>query len=212
MSFDPTKYKVWTWKSPIVLHWIINPFLAVNEFFFGQRVARISLIEKDSSQSLSERIFIPCPHCGTIHPGLKWSAENKTAFGNWFGLYCDQCGNVIPCVRNLMSYVLIGLTFPIWILFIKSWRKNWITKQQIKFSKPFFLNSPKFIWYKGLIWGAIMYVFNTILFPLFDGEEINGMRLLIGVPIYFLAGILFGLTVQAVDVKPRNSKSQENIA
>jgi len=28
------KFKIWTWKNPIMLHWIINPGLVINELLF----------------------------------------------------------------------------------------------------------------------------------------------------------------------------------
>lgn len=46
MQYDKTKYKLWSWKHPMVLHWIINPGLVINELLFGQRVPKIMLEEK----------------------------------------------------------------------------------------------------------------------------------------------------------------------
>src|SRR5688500_7376547 len=92
MKYDSSAYKVWSWKHPLMLHWIVNPGLAINELILGQRIPKVTLIEKNSRRPLAEKSFVPCPHCHTIHSGLKWTVQNKTAFGNWFGLYCDHCG------------------------------------------------------------------------------------------------------------------------
>lgn len=55
MEYDKTKYKIWTWNNPVMLHWIINPGLAINELLLGQRVPKTMLIEKDSLKSLQEK-------------------------------------------------------------------------------------------------------------------------------------------------------------
>lgn len=152
-------YKVWSWKSIHMLHWIINPGLAINELFLGQRVPKIMLIQKDSTKTLPEKSFVPCPHCGTIHPSLEWSSQNKTALANWFGLYCNHCGKVIPCLRNLTSLIIIFITFPIWIWFKKTWKKKWLMVQREKFSKPLKLSSPEYnVWLRGLDIGIGYYL------------------------------------------------------
>jgi hypothetical protein len=37
MKFNEEKYKVYTWKNWMMLHWIINQGLAINELILGQR-------------------------------------------------------------------------------------------------------------------------------------------------------------------------------
>src|SRR5688572_8021958 len=103
MEFDREKYKVWNWKHPAMLHWMINPGLMINELLLGQRIPKVMLVEKDKSKPLGERTFIPCPHCKTVHPGMKWSPQNGTSYKNWFGFYCDSCDKVIPCLWNFTS-------------------------------------------------------------------------------------------------------------
>jgi hypothetical protein len=209
MNFDKTKYKVWTWKNPLMLHWIINPGLAFNELVLGQKVPKITLIEKNN-KPLAERTFIPCPHCGTIHSGLKWTPQNKTAFGNWFGLYCDHCKKIIPCLTNLTSYVLLALTFPIWIWFKKSWKKKWLKTQKQKFSKPLSLTPPEYNWVtQGLKWGLFMYLFMDIIFPLFDSKNFNYYRLGFGLVYWALLGLGFGYIMKKFSVHKATSKSQE---
>jgi len=202
MDFDTNHYKVWTWKNPLMLHWMINPGLAFNELILGQAVPKVTLIEK-TNQPLAERSFVPCPHCGTIHPGLKWSLQNKTAFGNWFGLYCDHCGNTIPCLRNFTSLLLLGVTFPVWIGFRKSWKKKWLSIQKEKFSKPLHLTTPEFNWVaQGLSWGVFMFLFMDILFPLFEGEGYQPIKLAIGAIVWTLGGLLFGYVLKQLMFKP----------
>ncbi len=158
MNFDKTKYKAWTWKHPLVLHWIINPGLAFNELILGQRIPKITLIEKNREKPLSESGYIPCPHCNTLHSSLKWSPQNNTLFRNWFGLYCNNCGKIIPCVRNITSLLLLILTYPIWYWFKDQWKEKWLKIQKEKFSKQIVLSSPEFIWWHhGIGFGFMMF-------------------------------------------------------
>lgn len=208
MNFDTTKYKVWTWKNPLMLHWIINPGLAFNELIFGQRVPRITLIEKNN-KPLAEKSFIPCPYCGTIHSGLKWTLQNHTAFKNWFGLYCDNCGKIIPCLTNLTSYVLLGLTFPIWIWFKKSWKQKWLETQKEKFSKPLNLTTPAYNWVaNGLRTGFFMFLFMEIFFPLIDGDKFNYIKIGFGLVIWTLCGLGWGYMMKGIFIRRTTKKSQ----
>jgi hypothetical protein len=58
-----------TLKNWIMIHWIINPGLMVNELSFGQRTPRLLLIDKISDNPLVEREFVPCPHYGKLNEG-----------------------------------------------------------------------------------------------------------------------------------------------
>jgi hypothetical protein len=203
MEYDKTKFKIYSWKNLVVLHWILNPGLAFNELVLGQRVPRVTLIEKDSSKSLQERTKIPCPHCGTIHSGLKWSSRNN-AFKNWFGLYCDECGKIIPCLTNLTSLLFLGLTFPIWIWFKDKWKNNWLQEQPERYKKLNLENIPDpfegYAWMKqGIFWGLFMYVFMILLFPLVDGEGLELRKALIGIPLWMIAGLTFGYTMKLMN-------------
>jgi len=202
MEYDKTKYKVRTWKSPVMLHWIINPGCVIGDLI-GLRPPKVMLIERDSSKSLIERTFVPCPHCQTLHSELKWSKQNKTAYKNWFGLYCDNCGKIIPCIANLITYIILGVTFPIWFWFKDKLKAQWLEKQKDRFSKPLNLtlseakNQSKYQWlHSGLIWGLFMCVFMVILFPLIEGENITQKKLLIGIPLWIVAGLLYGYTMK----------------
>ncbi len=210
MDFDKSKYRVWTWKSPLMLHWIINPGLAINELILGQRIPKVTLIERNSKKSLAEKGFVPCPHCNTIHSSLKWSIQNKTAFRNWFGLYCDHCAKIIPCLRNLTSLILLVLTFPIWIWFVKKWKEQWLFIQKEKFSKPLSLATPEFNWIaEGLGWGFFMFIIMNIFFPLIVGEKYKLMTLLLGLIIWTLGGLSFGYVVKKFIFKPLPNQSQD---
>lgn len=205
MEYDKTKFRIWTWKHPVMLHWIINPGLAINELILGQRVPKVILIEKNSSKTLQEKTKIPCPHCGTTHSGLKWATENN-AFKNWFGLYCDNCGNTIPCLTNLTSYLILALTFPVWIWFKDTWKKNWLQKQTGRYKNLNLENTPslskRYGWVRqGLFWGFFMYLAMTIFFPFISGESLTLKKLLLEIPFWVIGGLGFGYTIKLINGK-----------
>jgi len=215
MNFDKKKYQVWTWKNLFILHWIVNPGLAFNELILGQRVPKIILVEKNSRKSLGERSYVPCPHCEILHSGLKWTPQNNTAFKNWFGLYCDNCGKIIPCVRNLTSFILLVLTFPIWYWFKDQWKEKWLNKQKENFSKPLALTQPVYKWwYIGLSYALFMFIFMSICDFLIIQEVFTWKKLFMNAVFYIIGGLGVGLFIKKLGgnktVKPNESKMQQS--
>lgn len=212
MEYDKSKFKIWTWKNPVMLHWIINPGLVINELLLGQRVPKIMLIEKDSSKSLQEKTKIPCPHCGTLHSGLKWSTRNN-AFKNWFGLYCDNCGKTIPCLTNLTSLILVGLTFPVWIIFKDKWKSDWLQRQPERYKNLDLENVPNpyenYGWLKvGFSWGLYMFVFMTLTSPFIQDEPITIKKVIFNFIWWMTLGALgFGYLVKLINGKS-NAKTK----
>lgn len=197
MNYDKSKYKIWNWKSPLILHWIINPGLLINDLFLGQTIPKVMLIERYGNKPFYQRSIVPCPHCGTLHNGLKWSSQNKTAFKNWFGYYCDNCHDIIPIQRNLTSLIIMTLTYPIWGWFRKSLRKKWLEKQADRYKNITLEVPEKKNWTKnwlksGIYFGVFMYLMMVILFPLIEGETITQRSLLIGVPFWLIGGLGWG--------------------
>lgn len=197
MEFNKERYQIYTWKNWMMLHWILNPGLAINELILGQRVPKISLEDKTMDKPRLERTFVPCPHCGTLHDGRTWSTQNGTAFKNWFGLYCIDCGNIIPCLTNAFSFVLLVVTFPIWGWFWKSWRTKWLSEQPKRFEDIDIQSIPNSFDGKnwkatGLTWGAFMFLIISIVFPFIDGQELKLKPVLIGLVIWTIGGLVFG--------------------
>lgn len=201
MNYDKKKYKELTWKNPMILHWILNPGLAVNELILGQTIPKVMLIEKEGKIPYAQRSLIPCPHCGELHSPMKWSAQNKTAFKNWFGYYCDKCNNIIPVQRNLTSLLLLTITFPLWGWFRKSLKQNWLQKQPERYQNisleiPIEKNTTKHWLKSGLSFSLFMFITMQILYPLITNEEITQKSILIGIPIWLIAGLSWGLIMK----------------
>lgn len=105
-------FKVWKLPHPILLHWVLNPGLCINEVLLGQRVPKISLIDEASDAPLTERTYVECPHCNTIHNCKLWGVGNT--FRHYQGLYCVACEEKIPTLLNIFSLLFLILLFPIW--------------------------------------------------------------------------------------------------
>ncbi|WP_052593152.1 hypothetical protein [Aureispira sp. CCB-QB1] len=213
MKYDKVKYKVYDWKNWMVLHWILNPGLAFNELILGQRMPKVTLEDKTIDKPRFERSFVPCPHCETLHDGRTWSIENGTAFKNWFGLYCKNCGNIIPCLINGLSFLTLLITFPIWGWFRSYLKAKWLEKQPKRYENINIEQVPNLFgkknWIKsGLSWGLCMFV----LMSVFNIQTISFGTLLVEFIIWMVAGLSFGYMMkvffnQAIHKKNKNTTS-----
>lgn len=199
----------------MILHWIINPGLIINELILGQTIPKVMLIEREGNKPFYQRSLIPCPHCGEQHSGLKYSAQNKTAIKNWFGFYCDNCTGIIPVQRNLTSIILLSITFLVWGWFRKSIKQKWLDKQPeryknlnldiIEIEKK---NTTKNWLKSGLYFGVFMFLSMVIIYPLIQGKEITLENIMIGIPLWVVGGLIWGLTMKWW----MNKKGKENKA
>lgn len=188
-----TRFNTRTWKHPLPLFWVLFPGAAINELLLGQRVPKVVLVAKGSQKPLSERRFVPCPHCQTLHPSRKWSLPNKTGLGNWFGLYCDRCGGIIPCLMNVFSFLVLAGTFPVWVWFYKPLKRKWLRRQKEKFNHPLNLEDPGYNWpVQGMVWGIFMFVFMGVFYPWASGEVMSMQRIGIGFLWWTAGGQIYG--------------------
>ncbi len=201
MDNQTNRYKTITWKNWMMLHYIINPGLAINELILGQRVPAVMLEDNDKSLSRLERTKIPCPHCDSLHDSRVWSSHNRTAFRNWFGLYCPNCGGIIPCLRNSLSALILLLAYPVWGWWKDDLKAAWLRKQPERFNDLDLERLPNPYegkgWIKqGMLWGLFMFVSMTFLWPWIDGSDITIRSIWIGIPIWALGGLGYGYTMK----------------
>ena len=201
MNFDKNKYKVYTWKNWMVLHYILNPGLAFNELILGQRIPKVSLEDKTSEKPFLERSYVPCPHCETLHDGRTWSTQNGTAFRNWFGLYCPNCREIIPCLMNLTTRLVLTITFPVWGWFKNSLKQRWLEKQPGRYNEiemdqienPFEGRG----WIKeGLGWGILTSILLLIFFPIVGIDILSKQFVVTVLSLVFISGPLFGFIMK----------------
>ncbi len=112
MSEKYAKYKIWKLPHPLLIHWILNPGLCINEVILGQRIPKVSLVDKTPNTHPINRHFVECPHCQTIHNQNLWSKKN--ALWHYMGWFCPTCGDKIPTLTNVFSLIFYIILFPIW--------------------------------------------------------------------------------------------------
>ncbi len=134
MQYDKNRFKIQAFPHPSILFWVLFPVLIVNELIFGQRTPKVTLIDKKNDKPQGERCYIPCPHCETLNDGRLWATKGN-AFGHWFGLVCPNCHQIIPCVWNIFSLVILAITFPLWYFPVRFFRHRWIEKEKERLAK-----------------------------------------------------------------------------
>ncbi len=188
---------------------MLNSGLAINELILGQRVPEIMLIDQTSDKPFMERTYVPCPTCGTNHDGRTWSTQNNTAFKNWFGLYCPNCGGIIPCIRNWTSALILFLTYPLWFWWINSWKQSWLAAQPARYANLSFhtVERKNTHWLKmGLLWAAFMFIVMTVVMSVIDESSYSLENMLIRIPIWLVAGLIFGFVMKwMMSKKARNT-------
>lgn len=214
MDIDHNKYKVWKLPNLLLVHWILNPGLAFNELVLGQRMPKVTLIDKTSDAPLMENQYIPCPHCGTIHNGLIWSKKN--AFGNWFGIMCPTCHKTIPCLWNITSLIVLAITFPIWGWFKTPLEQRWIARKKQQLSDMEQAKEPlpdaKSTSWLGMGFFYGFFMFCVMALPDILAEDVTNGFIAKQVVIWSIAGLLFGGVMKlALGRKNQSTESpQEN--
>jgi hypothetical protein len=62
-------------------------------------------------------------------------------------------------------------------------------------------------WIKtGLVWGALMFLFNTLGFPYFRGENITLEDICVGLILWTIGGLAFGYTMRLFITKLKPKK------
>ncbi len=134
MQYDKNRFKIQALPHPFTLLWVLFPVLIVNELIFGQRVPKVTLIEKESDKPPEERSYVPCPHCETLNDRRLWATKGN-AFGHWFGLVCPSCHQIIPCLWNIFSLAVLAITIPLWYFPVRFFRHRWIEKEKERLAK-----------------------------------------------------------------------------
>ena len=133
MQYDKNRFKILAFPHPLVLFWVLNPFTILTELFMGQRLPKVMLIDKESDKPRRERTYYPCPHCETLNDACLWTGENT--FKNWYGLVCPSCHQIIPCLSNIFSLVVLAITFPLWYFPARFFRRRWLEKEKERLAK-----------------------------------------------------------------------------
>lgn len=176
MEFDRDKYKVLHAKSIEVIHWKVNPLLAINELVMGHRIPEVLLIDKTSDQPMLDRGYVPCPHCETLHDGRTWSKQNNTVYHNWYGYFCPNCQQIIPCVRNWTAKLILMLLWPFKKHNAEQKKEQWLAQQPSRFENLTF-EATWVNWVKiGFKWGFFMFLAFMVLIPALFPPFVEGIE------------------------------------
>jgi hypothetical protein len=194
MEYDRDRYDAWTWKHPLILHWILNPGLAFNELVLGQRIPQLTLIDTRSEAALIYRQYMPCPHCQAMNPASLYS---KTGLGNYAGLVCAECGEEIPSLKNALTWFVTRLTWPVWAPIMALVGPTLLARQRaklLKVSEPTKARNRHLGVMMGGLFGLFMGVF-FIAKGVLDGGTVSET-----LPVSALmgagAGLFFGVTMK----------------
>lgn len=220
MQFDKDKYKVYTWKSPVLFFfWVLNPFAPFSELIFGHHsFPRITLIDKSSIAQGHRRAFYPCPHCKTLHDARIWSNENVGSNGHWFGFYCRSCGQTIPDLPNVFSYLILAITAPLWWWFKDALKAKWLAKQPQRYANICLEPENLLVsrnWTKAsLFWSgffafSIIFFSTIIFFPAIGNVKIGLGLILLSLIIGSAAGFAFVYLIKIL-LKKQLQKESEN--
>ena len=189
-----SNFKRWELPNPLIIHLIVNPGLAFNEIVLGQRIPKTQLICKECDLPEMDRSYIPCPSCKTMH--LSRLASGKRRFGNWRGVRCPLCDEPIPHLRNIFSWGIIVLSFPLWALpYFYHFRKQPLPPLYLlKNGQPPKLKpATKKTWiFMGAFFAVAFFLINNLLAFVTQGEPPFGDFTLLQLPLYALSGLLFG--------------------
>jgi len=192
-NFRPYRLPYWP-----IIHWILNPWIAINEIILGQRIPKRMLICESCKLPYIERQYIPCPHCNTLNDARIWSCRFKYMFGNWLGLVCPACGEHIPCLWNITSLIIIGITSPLWYFPYHFYFRDRKTVKPILDTENLktmvkIIENP--LYKTGLPWSVFMWTINSFI-PCLWGYLKTGYfdyhKMFFDGVIWFLGGLFFG--------------------
>ena len=205
-----SNFKRWELSHPLILFCVIFPALAFNEIVLGQRIPKTELICKECDLPQMDRSYFPCPSCKTMH--LIRLVSTKRRFGNWRGVRCPLCNERIPCLWNLFSLVILGLSFPIWALpYFLHFKNKPLPPLYLLVNgqapKPKKITKKTWI-YMGAVFGGFMWIFMNSYNAFTNGELPTWHSMLYSLPIWALGGFLFGFMMWFFTGRKPRKKAQ----
>lgn len=141
----------WAWPHAVIVHWVLNPGLALVEIPLGLRIPRIMLLCNGCRNG-----YVPCPKCGMLHYSFAW--RGLKGLGHWFGYVCPHCHAIIPCIWNAWSLMVLAVTFPVWYLPARLIKPHWLKFEQQR-TAQMSQSPPTIRWaWVALFMGGMMWV------------------------------------------------------
>ena len=208
MQYDKNRFKIWTLRHSLILVWVLFPGAILNELILGQRLPKVMLIDKESDKPWMERTYIPCPHCETLHDARLWAKGR--AVGNWFGLVCPSCHQVIPCLWNIFSLAVLAITLPLWYFPARFFRQRWLEIEKERLASVLerpLIQAKSINWFfRGTFYfGGYLWVAFEVLGVL-KGREWDLRAMFDMLPVCLLAGFIWGSFMHvAMNLKGRKT-------
>ena len=217
MQYDKNRFKVHSLPNPFILFWVLFPAVMFNELIFGQRLPKVTLIEKESDKPPEERSYVPCPHCETLNDRRLWATKGSAfGHGHWFGLVCPSCHQIIPCLWNIFSIAVLAITFPLWYFPVRFFRHRWIEKEKERLAKVLerpLIQATSIIdsLSIGVVSGIFMWVMGVILEVVRNGGEWDLKMMLESLPSSLLVGFGIGCFMRWAE-KDKEEIEKERLA
>ena len=217
MQYDKNRFKIQALPHPFILLWVLFPACMFNELILGQRLPKVTLIEKESDKPPEERSYVPCPHCETLNDRRLWATKgNAFGHGHWFGLVCPSCHQIIPCLWNIFSLAILAITFPLWYFPVRFFRHRWIAKEKERLAKALerpLLQATSIIdsLSIGITCGISVWVMWVILEVVRNGAEWDLKTMLESLPMSLGAGFGIGCFMRWME-KDKEEIEKERLA
>ncbi|MYG05387.1 hypothetical protein F4054_16250 [Candidatus Poribacteria bacterium] len=201
MRYDKNRFKIQALPHPLSLLWVLFPVFMFNELILGQRVPKVTLIDKEGDKPSEERSYIPCPHCETLNDRRLWATKGN-AFGHWFGLVCPNCYQIIPCLWNIFSLAILAITFPLWYFPVRFFRHRWIEKEKERLAdgleRPPLQATSIHSLRIGIVSGVSGWVMWVIFEVVRNGGEWDLKTMLESLPFCFLVGFVSDYSMKEI--------------
>lgn len=190
---DGIEYKVWKLPHPLLIHWILNPGLVINELILGQRIPKQTLVISGGLPD-PESSLIECKVCESLHPGTLWSG--KAMFGHYNGIFCPTCEAKIPQLLNIFSIIILAITVPLWkpvqMIYGERVKQRSLAKLRDAKNAAAIEGVIRNSFVKmGMNFGLLMGVFYIVIFSMENGPSLG--TIVKGVVAGAAAGVLFGI-------------------
>ena len=201
MQYDKNRFTIRALPHPLILFWVLYPGVILHELILGQRLPKVTLIDKESDKPRMERTYVPCPHCETLNDRRLWAEGIGIAFGQWFGLVCPSCHQVIPCLWNIFSLAILAVTLPLWYFPARFFRRRWLEKEKERLVKVLehpLIQAKSTKWLSvgtGVVAGVstwVMCVMFDVLWNVWNGREWDLKTMLDSLSIYMVPGFVVG--------------------
>jgi len=150
-----SEFKKWGIAHPLSILWILHPSIMLIELIAGLRLPKATYVCQSCKDPFVERTYLYCESCDTLTNGMVFWAKGRS-FGYWYGYVCPKCQKIIPCLWNLTSLLVLGLTFPLWLIPAWKLREKWLSHKIRKVQQAVTVDDIKINYVGSMMLGAAL--------------------------------------------------------